>query len=249
MRPLVLLATLALLTGCGSGGSTSGGGGGALRVDAAASLTDVFQQLDPKAKFQFAGSDQLAFQLEQGAQADVYASASPKYPEKLYAEKLVERPRVFATNSLVLIVPRDNPGHVAGLGSLRQPHVKLVLGAPGVPVGDYARKIIDRYCSMQASALKCPAARVVSEEQDVKGVVAKVALGEVDAGFAYATDVKAATGKVRAIPIAADLQPTVQYEIAIVLNAKHHAAAERFVALVTGSRGRDALRSAGFVLP
>jgi molybdate transport system substrate-binding protein len=253
MRLLVVLATIAFLPGCGGGGtggsSGSGGEGGPLRVDAAASLTDVFQQLDPNAKFQFAGSDQLAFQLEQGAKADVYASASPKYPEKLFAEKLVEQPRVFATNSLVLIVPRDNPGHVSSLGSLRRPDVKLVLGAEGVPVGDYARKIIDRYCGMQASPLKCPAAKIVSQEQDVKGVVAKVALGEVDVGFVYATDVKAAAGKVRAIRIAADLQPTVEYEIAVVRGARHHAAAERFVRLVTGARGRAALLAAGFGLP
>src|ERR1043166_5668251 len=100
MRRLALVATLVLLPGCGTGDGGDRGGGASLRVDAASSLTDVFQQLDPKAKFQFAGSDTLAFQLEQGARADVYASASPKYPEKLFAEKLVEQPRVFATNSL-----------------------------------------------------------------------------------------------------------------------------------------------------
>ena len=249
MSRLVLVALLVLLPACGGGGSGGGGGGGSLRVDAASSLTDVFQKLDPKAQFEFAGSDQLAFQIEQGEQADVYASASPKYPEKLYSEKLVERPRVFATNSLVLIVPRGNPGDVTGLGSLRQPRVRLVLGAKGVPVGDYARKVIDRFCGSQASPLKCPGARIVSEEQDVKGVVAKVGLGEADAGFAYVTDVKAAGGKVHAIPIAASLQPTVEYEIAVVRRAKNHASAERFVALVTGPRGRAGLRAAGFGLP
>jgi len=240
MKRVALLVPLALLAGCG------GGSGGQLHVDAAASLTDVFRQLKPNAKFQFAGSDQLAFQLEQGAKADVYASASPKYPEKLYAEKLVEQPRVFATNSLVLIVPRSNPGHVAGLDSLMRPGVKLVEGAKGVPVGDYTRKVLDRFC---AGERNCPRARVVSDEQDVKGVVAKVALGEADAGFAYATDVKAAGGKVVALGIPADLQPTVEYELAIVRGAKHHSAAERFVALVTGPRGRAALQAAGFGLP
>ena len=85
-------AALLLLAGCS-------GGGGKLRVDAASSLTEVFRQLDPNAEFDFAGSDELAFQLEQGAKADVYASASPKYPDRLYREKLIERPRVFARNS------------------------------------------------------------------------------------------------------------------------------------------------------
>ena len=190
---LVLLAPLARLAGCGSGGP--------LRVDAAASLTSVFQQLNPEATFEFAGSDQLAFQLEQGAKADVYASASPKYSDKLHAEKLVEEPRVFATNSLVLIVPSGNPGHVTGLGSLIGSSLRLVLGAKGVPVGDYTRKVLDSYCHSLDVVGKCPRARVVSEEQDVKGVVAKVALGEADAGFAYTTDVRAAGGKVRAIDI------------------------------------------------
>jgi molybdate transport system substrate-binding protein len=240
VKRLPLLAALVLLLpGCS-------GRGGPLRVDAASSLTDVFQELDSNARFEFAGSDQLAFQLEQGAKADVYASASPKYPDKLYAEKLVERPRVFATNSLVLIVPRGNPGHVTGLASLLRPQVRLALAAQGVPVGDYARKVLARFCAGRA---RCPRARVVSEEQDVKGVVAKVALGEADAGFAYVTDVRAAGGKVRAINLASRLQPTVEYEIAVVRRARHHAAAARFVALVTGPRGRDALRASGFGLP
>jgi molybdate transport system substrate-binding protein len=245
MRRLVLLLPLLLLAGCG------GGSGGQLRVDAAASLTDVFRQLDPKASFEFAGSDQLAFQLEQGAKADVYASASPKYPQKLYVEKLVEQPRAFATNSLVLIVPRGDPGQVTGLGSLLDPAVKLVEGAKGVPVGDYTRKVLASYCGRVRlpPGAKCPAARVVSEEQDVKGVVAKVALGEADAGFAYVTDVQAAGGKVRAIALDPILQPTVSYQLAVVRGAKHREAAERFVALVTGPRGRAALKAAGFGLP
>jgi molybdate transport system substrate-binding protein len=239
MRRALALAGLALvLAGCGDGGK--------LRVDAASSLTEVFRQLDPKAQFDFAGSDELAFQLEQGAKADVYASASPKYPEKLYREKLVEKPVVFATNTLVLILPRGNPGHVTGLGSLMSPKVKLVLGAKGVPVGDYSRKILARFCGTRSP---CPRARIVSEEQDVKGVVAKIALGEADAGLVYATDVKPAAGKVTAISIPASLQPTAQYEIAVVKGAKKQGGAEKFVGLVTSAEGRAALRKAGFGLP
>ncbi len=234
-----------LLTGCG------GDGDGALRLLAASSLTEVFQQLEPKAKATFAGSDELAFQLEQGAKADVYASASPKYPERLYREKLVERPRVFATNSLVLIVPKDNPGNVTDLGSLMKPGVKLVLGAEGVPVGDYARKVLDRFCRsiLQPQPGKCPRARIVSEEQDVKGVVSKVALGEADAGLVYATDVKPVADKVSPLEIGRLFQPTVRYELAVVRDAKHRDAAEAFVALVTDPRGRAALHAHGFGLP
>ncbi|HEY2940353.1 MAG TPA: molybdate ABC transporter substrate-binding protein [Gaiellaceae bacterium] len=235
-------AALLLLPSCSHGGK--------LRVDAASSLTEVFQKLDPAAEFDFAGSDELAFQIEQGKKTDVYASASPKYPDRLYRAGLVERPRVFATNSLVLIVPRGNPGRVTGLGSLMRPSVKLVRGAEGVPVGDYARKILDRFChTIFQPGGKCPRARIVSEEQDVKGVVAKVALGEADAGFVYATDVKPVAGKVSAIRLPAYLQPTVEYELAVVRGAKHREEAERFVTLVTGRRGRHALRRAGFGLP
>jgi molybdate transport system substrate-binding protein len=238
-RALVLVALPLGLAGCSDGGK--------LRVDAASSLTEVFQRLDSKAQFDFAGSDELAFQLEQGAEADVYASASPKYPEKLYRENLVEKPLVFATNTLVLIVPRGNPGHVTGLGSLMNPKVKLVLGAKGVPVGDYSRKILARFC---AEAKRCPRARIVSEEQDVKGVVAKVGLEEADAGLVYATDVKTAADKIVSMEIKpASLQPTVEYEIAVVRGAKHHSAAQKFVALVTGPNGRAALARAGFGLP
>jgi molybdate transport system substrate-binding protein len=234
-----------LLAGCG------GGGDNALRLFAASSLTEVFQQLEPKAQATFAGSDELAFQLEQGAKADVYASASPKYPERLYGEKLLEHPRVFATNSLVLIVPKDNPADVTDLGSLMKPGVKLVLGAEGVPVGDYARKVLDRFCEsvLQPQPGKCPRARIVSEEQDVKGVVSKVALGEAEAGLVYATDVKPVVHKVRALEIGPLFQPTVRYEIAVLRSAKHKDAAEAFVALVTGPQGRAALRAQGFGLP
>ena len=246
MRAAATLAAtaLVLVAGC------SGNGRGRLRVDAASSLTEVFRQLDPRAVFDFAGSDELAFQIEQGKKTDVYASASRKYPDRLYDEGLLEKPRVFATNSLVLIVPRRNPGRVTGLGSLMRPSVKLVRGAKGVPVGDYARKILARFCrTIFQPGGSCPRARIVSEELDVKGVVAKVALGEADAGFVYATDVKPAAGKVRALRIPAYLQPTVDYELAVRRGARHRREAEAFVRLVTGSRGRRVLRKAGFGLP
>jgi len=161
----------------------------------------------------------------------------------------VEKPVVFATNTVVLIVPRGNPGHLTGLGSLMNPKVKLVLGAKGVPVGDYARKILAGFCR---GRMRCPRARIVSEEQDVKGVVAKVALGEADAGFVYATDVQAAGGKVLAIEHLGgrtSFEPTARYEIAVVRGAKHHSAAEKFVALVTSPDGGVVLANAGFGLP
>jgi molybdate transport system substrate-binding protein len=233
-----LAALVLLAAGCG--------GGRKLTVYAASSLTEVFQKLDPHARFDFAGSDDLAFQIEQGAGADVYAAADMKYPRALNSKGLVERPQVFARNRLVLIVPRSNPAHVRSLNDLRSPHVKLVLTAPGVPAGDYARKVMAAYCGGRAGCLH---ARTVSEEPDVKGVVAKVALDEADAGFVYATDARAAASKVREVNVPASLQPSIEYGIAVVKHARHRGDAGRFVELVLGTRGRAALEDAGFGLP
>jgi molybdate transport system substrate-binding protein len=243
MRALAACVLAALLAAGCSGSKHK------LTVYAASSLTEVFQRLDPQARFNFAGSNLLAVQVEQGAKADVYASASPKSPQRLFGEGLIERPRDFATNTLVLIVPAGNPGHVTGLGSLMRPDVKLARGAKGVPAGDYAATVLARWCkSIFGPAAPCPRART-SEEQDVKGVLAKVALGEADAGFVYATDVRVARDKVRAIPIPKRLEPTVRYELAVVRSTKHRRQAEDFVRLVLGPKGGRALRGAGFGLP
>jgi molybdate transport system substrate-binding protein len=239
VRRLVALGAVALAaSGCG-------GKRAPLTIYAASSLTGAFQKLDPGARFDFSGSDTLAFQIEQGAEADVYASASTKYPRELHTKGLADRPQVFATNRLVLIVPRSNPAHLTGLRGLLKP-VRLVLGAPGVPAGDYARSVLRAYCGRSPH---CPAAKVVSEEQDVKGVVAKVALGEADAGFAYATDARAAAGKVRAIPIPPSVAPDVRYSIAVLKDTSRRKDAEVFVRLVLGPTGRAVLHRAGFGLP
>jgi molybdate transport system substrate-binding protein len=222
MRRHALALALLVLAGCG-------GGDEQVTVYAAASLTDVFQELAPDARFNFAGSDELAAQIREGARADVYASADPSYPQALHAEGLVGKPRVFATNRLVLIVPRANPARIAGLGDLSQPGIKLVLGAEGVPVGDYARRVVPR------SAL----ANVVSLEEDVKAIVGKVALGEADAGIVYTTDVVA---DVRAFELPANVR--IPYAVAVV----DEDGAE-FVRMLFSERGRRALREAGFGLP
>jgi molybdate transport system substrate-binding protein len=214
-----------------------------LTVFAASSLTDVFPKIDPHQRYSFGGSDQLAFQIRQGAPADVFAAASPKYPDALYAAKLVEKPVVFATNRLVVIVPRSNPAHVRSVYDLKRRGIRLVIGAAGVPIGDYTRKVLAKL-GLQA-ALK----NVVSNEQDVRGVVTKVALGEADAGFVYITDVRSAAAKLRTIDIPARGQPLVRYEIAVVRSSKHPAAARAFVPLVLGAAGRKVLKAYGFGVP
>ena len=197
---------------------------GRLTVFAAASLTEVFPAIDPRPRYGFAGSDQLAFQIQQGAPADVFAAASPKYPEALYKQGLVEKPIPFATNTLVLIVPKSNPAHIHSVDDLTKPGVKIVIGDPSVPVGSYTRTVLTNL-GISAAVLK----NVVSQETDVKGVVAKVALGEADAGFVYVTDVKPVRSKVAAIAIRESAQPHVVYEVAVVKRSKALKAAYAYV--------------------
>jgi molybdate transport system substrate-binding protein len=214
-----------------------------LTVYAASSLTEVFPRIDARARYSFAGSDELALQIGEGAPADVFAAASPKYPEDLYQRGLVEKPRTFALNRLVLIVPRSNPAHIRSVVDLRRRGVRLVLGAASVPIGKYARQVLARL------SLNAALRNVVSEERDVKGIVAKVVLGEADAGLVYVTDVKPVAGKVRAIAVPARGQPAVRYEIAVVKSSRHKAAARAFVTRVLGEVGRGQLRAAGFLVP
>jgi molybdate transport system substrate-binding protein len=218
--------------------------GGRITVFAAASLTDVFPRIDNAARYSFAGSDQLAFQLQQGAPADVYAAATPKFPELLYHSGLVQKPAVFATNRLVVIVPRSNPGGVSSVYDLRRGGLRVVIGDKTVPIGSYTRQILDAL-GITADVMK----NVVSQETDVRGIVAKVALGEADAGFVYATDSKPVASKVRAVSLPSWAQPPIRYEIAVVKAGSHQAAAHAFVNKVLSKRGRLLLQHAGFGLP
>jgi len=236
MKRLLAVALLALALPPG----TSAGGG--ITVFAAASLTHVFPQIDRSPRYSFAGSDQLALQLQQGAPADVYAAASPKFAELLYRSGVLEKPVVFATNKLVVIVPRSNPAHVESPYDLRRGGTRIVIGDANVPIGAYTRQILDTL-GITNDVLK----NVVSEETDVKGIVAKVALGEADAGVVYATDARAA--KVKNVPFPAWAQPPVRYELAVVRSSRHQAAARTFVKRVQSKRGRLLLARAGFGLP
>src|SRR3954451_5350705 len=128
MKRLVAVALIALaLPAAGSGATT-------LNVFAAASLTQVFPKIDKSERYSFAGSDQLALQLRQGAPADVYAAASPKYTQLLYRDGLVLKPVVFATNKLIVLVPRSNPAGIRNVYDLRRPGIKIVVGDKTVPI-------------------------------------------------------------------------------------------------------------------
>jgi molybdate transport system substrate-binding protein len=218
----VLLAVVVLAVALP--GATGAKGVANPTVFAAASLTQVFPAIDSRPRYDFAGSDQLAVQLEQGAPADVFAAASPKYPELLYQRGLVEKPIPFATNTLVLIVPKANPANVHSVTDLTKPGVKLVIGDASVPVGSYTRTVLNNL-GITSGVMK----NVVSKETDVKGVVGKVALGEADAGFVYVTDAKSVLGKVSVIRIRESAQPHVVYEVAVVKKSPHLRAAYAFV--------------------
>ena len=222
----------------------AGAAGTQLTVFAAASLTSVFPRIDGGERYSFAGSDQLALQIRQGAPADVFASASPKYTELLYRDGFVRKPVVFATNKLIVLVPRSNPAHIRSVYDLRRPGVKVVIGDATVPVGTYTRQILDAL-GITADVTK----NVVSQETDVKGIVSKVALGEADAGFVYRTDAKPVAASTRSIALPAWAQPPIRYELAVVKASEHRAAAGAFIREVRSKRGRALLAKAGFGLP
>lgn len=214
-----------------------------LTVFAASSLTGPFQAFDRTESYSFAGSDTLAAQIEQGAPADVFAAASPKYTQALYRRGLVEKPVAFASNRLVLIVPKGNPAGLQTVFDLARRPAKLVVAAESVPVGAYTRKALARL------GLTRVLAKAVSQEPDVKSVVGKVALGQADAGFVYVTDVRPVAAQVKAIALPARAQPVVRYEIAVVDSSAHKAAARAWVAAVLGKAGQAALARAGFGRP
>jgi molybdate transport system substrate-binding protein len=222
-------------TGCNDDGKTDGDR--PLRVSAATSLKNALSQHVDAQKdevaLSFAGSDQLAAQIRQGVKPDVFAAANQELPAALHAEGLVEKPIVFATNRLVLAIPA-NKAKITTLSDIERPGTTLAIGAKGVPVGDYARAV------MSPKSLR----NVRSEEPDVAGVVGKVATGAVDAGFVYATDVRAASGRLKAIFV--EDAPPVRYAVAVVTGTGHTERARAFVKTLPGAQALDA---AGFGSP
>ena len=210
-------------------------------VFAAASLTDAFPKIAPGARVSFAGSTTLAAQIRQGAPADVFASANTTLPQQLHDAKLCSKPVVFTRNTLVLIVPSSNRAKIHGVYDLRRKGIKLVIAAPGVPVGSYTVQVLK---NMNLSGVL---GNVVSRENDVREVLAKVALGEADAGFVYSTDAKTVPKKVRTLRLPAWAQPKVQYGICVVAASHDKAAASAFVKKVMGKAGQKILLRYGFL--
>lgn len=233
MRALVLLAAI-VLAACGGSGESD-----EAVVFAASSLSEVAPAIDSEATVVLGGSNDLAAQIRDGAEADVFLAASAGPIEELRETGLLAEPVPFASNQLVLVVSTGVPaGRIEDLADLARDGVTLVLGAEGVPIGDYARDVL-------AAAGLDGRVDVVSLEEDVKGVLGKVALDEADAGIVYATDARAAAGDVRPIAIPDELQPEVRYYAAAVDPPSD--AARAYLDRLLGQDGEDALRAAGFL--
>ena len=217
----------------------------ALNVYAATSLTTVFPALDKGPKYSFGGSNTLQVQIERGAPADVFASASPGEAQALFRQGLCTRPVTFAINRLVLLIPNSNPGNVTSVYSLRSGGRKLSIGTAGVPIGAYTRALLKR---MRLSSIL--SSNTVSQQTNVGQVSSQVALGAADAGFVYYTDGLAVKDRTRMISLPKWAQPPVRYQICTVRRAgADTAGAKAFINQVTGKAGRGALKAYGFGLP
>lgn len=255
---LAVLAVVALLglTGCGddtaapAANASGSGATGGVTVFAAASLTESFTQIgrdfetaNPGAKvtFNFAGSSQLATQINQGAPADVFASASPATMKTVTDAGSADGIAVtFVKNQLVIAVPKGNPKGVTGLAGLTTPGMKVALCAEQVPCGGAARKALDT-----AGVKLTP----VTLEQDVRAALSKVKLGEVDAALVYRTDAKAAASDVDGIEFPESAGAINDYPLVVLKNAPNRTAARAFVTYLQSDRGRTVLTAAGFQAP
>ena len=240
-------AALALWAGCGDDDvGDSGESGGELTVSAAASLTDAFPEygetIDGEERFSFAGSDELAAQIRQGATPDVFASANTTYPDELYEEGLVQKPVVFTRNQLVVVVPADSD--LESIDDLARQGLDVVIGAKGVPVGDYTREVLAGLPQADSAAIFD---NVRSEESDVKGIVGKLTQGAADAGFVYDSDVAAAGDALRAIELPPDLEPEVSYGIAVVSDTANPDGAQAFIDGLLDPEGQQILEDNGFL--
>ncbi|MFD0366221.1 molybdate ABC transporter substrate-binding protein [Nocardia sp. GCM10030253] len=250
-------ATVAALTiaGCGSDDTSEPAAGsgtisGTVTVFAAASLTETFNELGKqfeaahpgvKVVYSYGASSALAEQIKQGAPADVFASAAPKNMQQVVdAGEVTAAPATFVRNRLEIAVPKGNPGHITGLADFGKSEPKIALCAEQVPCGAAAQKVFE-----VAGITPQPDTR----EQDVKAVLTKVTLGEVDAALVYRTDVKAAGDKVEGIDFPEATKAINDYPVAPLAKAPNSAAAAAFVDFVKSDQARPVFAKAGFDTP
>ncbi len=258
---LLVLAVGLIAAGCGSSGSGSGASASPVKltVFAAASLNKVFPQIAADFQkthpgvafaFNFAGTDTLTTQIEQGAPADVFAGASTKYGTKLAGKGLIDTPRTFATNKLVVVVPACDPAHIHSLRDLTTPGIKLVIGDATVPIGTYTRTVLGNLDALYGVGYSGKVLKnVASEALDVTSILTSVSTGNADAGFVYVTDARSAGSQVTTIGLPAAAQAVASYPIAVVKATKNATAAQQFMAFVLGSQAQALLAGAGFGPP
>ena len=230
---------------------------GSITVFAAASLNDAFNAIakqfesenpGTKVTFSFAGSSALAIQINQGAPADVFASADTKQMKVVTDQGGAEAPVTFATNVPVVVVPKDDT-RVQSFADLAKPGIKLVLAAPTVPIGNYARTIFTNATGasgVSATFSDDVLKNLVSNETDVKAVLAKIQVGEADAGVVYTTDAATVTNDVKTIEIPKQYNVIAQYPIAALKESGHLDVAQAFVEYVTSAAGQAILKHYGF---
>jgi molybdate transport system substrate-binding protein len=228
-----------------------------LKVFAASSLTECFNEIATRfekahphasVELNFAGTPTLRTQIEQGASADVFASADRTHTAALEQQKLLPSSTIFARNELVLVAPAGNE-KLSGFAELAGPDVKIVLADKTVPAGRYAEEVLHK---IEAAGIGGGefAARVkrnlVSRETNVRAVLSKVRLGEADAGFVYRTDAAAAAGKIRVIEIPDSLNAIAEYSIGVLSRSISLPLANEFMAMVVSGEGQAILREHGF---
>ena len=261
LATVAAVASLTLAAACGSDGSTSAGSGsspaapgsgaasGTVTVFAAASLTESFSTLGRQfeaahpgttVKFNFGASSSLAENINQGAPADVFASASPKNMQQVVDADGASDSKTFARNVMQIAVPPDNPAGVREVTDLARSNVKVALCQPQVPCGAVAQQVFENVNIT---------VKPVTQGADVKAVLTTVQLGEVDAGMVYRTDVRAAGTKVRGIEIPADQNASTSYPIAALTEAPNPVGAAAFVDYVLSPDGEKVLEQAGFTAP
>jgi molybdate transport system substrate-binding protein len=241
--------------------SPAGGGKSTLSVFAAASLSEALTEIGKRlekarpglsVRMNFAGSQQLAAQIEHGARADVFASADERWMAYVAERSLVAgEPVIFARNRLVVIVPKTNPARIGRIQDIARDGVKLVLGADAVPVGRYSRVVLanlSRDPSYGSDFATRALRNVVSEEENVRSVVGKVQLGEADAGMAYRSDVTSSAARyVSVLEIPDRANVIAAYPIATLKGAGQPEAARAFVDLVLSSEGQTLLQRRGLI--
>ena len=260
LRPLLALAAIGATP---AAAQTEGPARAVLTIFAAASLTDTFEELGAlyqrghpgtTVRFNFAGSQQLAAQLEHGASADVFASADQRWMIQVRRLGLAAgEPVVFAHNRLAVVLPAANPARIERLEDLARPGLKLVLAADAVPAGRYSREVLrnlSRHPGFGPDYERRVLANVVSEEETVKGVLAKVQLGEADAGVVYRSDLTPSiAARFRDLDLPAAANVVASYPIVILAASEAPGAARAFVELVLGAQGRATIAKHGLSPP